>query len=308
MRYITLGQDDKELSEIVLGMMRIKDKSVKEVEELVETALSVGINAFDLADIYGRGRCEELLGLVLKNRPDLREKMWIQSKCGIRIEEFTYFDFSKDYIIKSVDGILQRLKIDHLDSLLLHRPDALMESDQVAEAFDLLYKQGKVRNFGVSNQNPMMMEFLKKDVKQPLAVNQLQLSAAFTPGFESGFHVNMEDSQAAMRDGSIFEYCKLHDVVIQAWSVLQFGYFRGNFVGNEKFQALNQVLERLAIKYGVTPSTIAISWILRYPAKMQAVVGTTNPKHLREVSQAANFSLTRKEWYEIYLAAGNNLP
>lgn len=308
MRYITLGQDDKELSEIVLGMMRIEDKSVKEVEELVETALSVGINAFDLADIYGRGRCEELLGLVLKNRPDLREKMWIQSKCGIRIEEFTYFDFSKDYIIKSVDGILQRLKIDHLDSLLLHRPDALMESDQVAEAFDLLYKQGKVRNFGVSNQNPMMMELLKKDVKQPLAVNQLQLSAAFTPGFESGFHVNMEDSQAAMRDGSIFEYCKLHDVVIQAWSVLQFGYFKGNFVGNEKFQALNQVLDRLAIKYGVTPSTIAISWILRYPAKMQAVVGTTNPKHLREVSQAANFSLTRKEWYEIYLAAGNNLP
>ena len=308
MRYITLGQDDKELSEIVLGMMRIEDKSVKEVEELVETALSVGINAFDLADIYGRGRCEELLGLVLKNRPDLREKMWIQSKCGIRIEEFTYFDFSKDYIIKSVDGILQRLKIDHLDSLLLHRPDALMESDQVAEAFDLLYKQGKVRNFGVSNQNPMMMELLKKDIKQPLAVNQLQLSAAFTPGFESGFHVNMEDSQAAMRDGSIFEYCKLHDVVIQAWSVLQFGYFKGNFVGNEKFQALNQVLDRLAIKYGVTSSTIAISWILRYPAKMQAVVGTTNPKHLREVSQAGNFNLTRKEWYEIYLAAGNNLP
>ncbi|WP_247949623.1 aldo/keto reductase [Streptococcus mitis] len=308
MRYITLGQGDKELSEIVLGMMRIEDKSVKEVEELVETALSVGINAFDLADIYGRGRCEELLGLVLKNRQDLREEMWIQSKCGIRIEEFTYFDFSKDYIIKSVDGILQRLKIDHLDSLLLHRPDALMESDQVAEAFDLLYKQGKVRNFGVSNQNPMMMELLKKDVKQPLAVNQLQLSAAFTPGFESGFHVNMEDSQAAMRDGSIFEYCQLHDVVIQAWSVLQFGYFKGNFVGNEKFQALNQVLDRLAIKYGVTSSTIAISWILRYPAKMQAVVGTTNPKHLREVSQAANFSLTRKEWYEIYLAAGNNLP
>ncbi|HGK3327281.1 TPA: aldo/keto reductase family oxidoreductase [Streptococcus pneumoniae] len=308
MRYITLGQDDKELSEIVLGMMRIKDKSVKEVEELAETALSVGINAFDLADIYGRGRCEELLGLVLKNRPDLREKMWIQSKCGIRIEEFTYFDFSKDYIIKSVDGILQRLKIDHLDSLLLHRPDALMESDQVAEAFNLLYKQGKVRDFGVSNQNPMMMELLKKDVKQPLAVNQLQLSAAFTPGFESAFHVNMEDSQAAMRDGSIFEYCQLHDVVIQAWSVLQFGYFKGNFVGNEKFQALNQVLDRLAIKYGVTSSTIAISWILRYPAKMQAVVGTTNPKHLREVSRAANFSLTRKEWYEIYFAAGNNLP
>ena len=308
MRYITLGQDDKELSEIVLGMMRIEDKSVKEVEELVATALSVGINAFDLADIYGRGRCEELLGLVLKNHPDLREKIWIQSKCGIRIEEFTYFDFSKEYILESVDGILKRLQVDYLDSLLLHRPDALMEADQVAEAFEILHTSGKVRDFGVSNQNPMMMELLKKDVKQPLAVNQLQLSAAFTPGFESGFHVNMEDSQAAMRDGSIFEYCQLHDVVIQAWSVLQFGYFKGNFVGNEKFQALNQVLDRLAFKYGVTPSTIAISWILRYPAKMQAVVGTTNPKHLIEASQATNFNLTRKEWYEIYIAAGNDLP
>ena len=308
MRYITLGQDDKELSEIVLGMMRIEDKSVKEVEELVATALSVGINAFDLADIYGRGRCEELLGLVLKNHPDLREKIWIQSKCGIRIEEFTYFDFSKEYILESVDRILKRLQLDYLDSLLLHRPDALMEADQVAEAFDILHTSGKVRDFGVSNQNPMMMELLKKEVKQPLSINQLQLSAAFTPGFESGFHVNMEDSQAAIRDGSIFEYCKLHDVVIQAWSVLQFGYFKGNFVGNEKFQALNQVLDRLAFKYGVTPSTIAISWILRYPAKIQAVVGTTNPKHLIEASQATNFNLTRKEWYEIYLAAGNDLP
>ena len=308
MKYIPFGQEKRELSEIVLGMMRISDKSVKEVEELVETALSVGINAFDLADIYGGGRCEELLGQVLNNRPDLREKMWIQSKCGIRIEEFTYFDFSKDYILESVDGILKRLQVDYLDSLLLHRPDALMEVDQVAEAFDILHKSGKVQDFGVSNQNPMMMELLKKEVKQPLMINQLQLSAAFTPGFEAGFHVNMEGDKAVVRDGSIFEYCKLNDIVIQAWSVLQFGYFKGNFVGNEQFQALNQVLNRLAQKYGVSPSAIAIAWVLRYPAKMQAVVGTTNPKHLLEASQASNLTLTRKEWYEIYLAAGNDLP
>jgi len=290
MKYIPFGQEKRELSEIVLGMMRIRDKSVKEVEELVETALSVGINAFDLADIYGGGRCEELLGQVLNNRPDLREKMWIQSKCGIRIEEFTYFDFSKDYILESVDGILQRLQVDYLDSLLLHRPDALMEADQVAQAFEILHKSGKVRDFGVSNQNPMMMELLKKEVKQPLSINQLQLSAAFTPGFESGFHVNMEGDKAALRDG------------------LQFGYFKGNFVGNEKFQQLNQVLNRLALKYGVSPSAIAIAWVLRYPAMMQAVVGTTNPKHLIEASQASHVNLTRKEWYEIYLAAGNDLP
>ena len=308
MKYIPFGQEKRELSEIVLGMMRISDKSVKEVEELVETALSVGINAFDLADIYGGGRCEELLGQVLNNRPDLREKMWIQSKCGIRIEEFTYFDFSKDYILESVDGILQRLQVDYLDSLLLHRPDALMEADQVAEAFDILHKSGKVRDFGVSNQNPMMMELLKKEVKQPLMINQLQLSAAFTPGFEAGFHVNMEGNKAAVRDGSVFEYCKLNDIVIQAWSVLQFGYFKGNFVGKEQFQNLNEVLNRLALKYGVGPSAIAIAWVLRYPARMQAVVGTTNPKHLLEASKASNLTLTRKEWYEIYLAAGNDLP
>lgn len=308
MKYIPFGQEKKELSEIILGMMRISDKSVKEVEELVETALSAGINAFDLADIYGGGRCEELLGQVLNNRSDLREKMWIQSKCGIRIEEFTYFDFSKDYILESVDGILKRLQVDYLDSLLLHRPDALMEVDQVAEAFDILHKSGKVRDFGVSNQNPMMMELLKKEVKQPLSINQLQLSAAFTPGFEAGFHVNMEGDKAAVRDSSVFEYCKLNDMVIQAWSVLQFGYFKGNFVGNEQFQQLNQVLNRLALKYDVSPSAIAIAWVLRYPAKMQAVVGTTNPKHLLEASQASNLTLTRKEWYEIYLAAGNDLP
>lgn len=308
MKYIPFGQEKRELSEIVLGMMRISDKSVKEVEELVETALSVGINAFDLADIYGGGRCEELLSQVLNNRPDLRENMWIQSKCGIRIEEFTYFDFSKDYILESVDGILKRLQVDYLDSLLLHRPDTLMEADQVAQAFEILHKSGKVRDFGVSNQNPMMMELLKREVKQPLMINQLQLSAAFTPGFDAGFHVNMEGDKAAVRDGSVFEYCKLNDMVIQAWSVLQFGYFKGNFVGKEQFQDLNEVLNRLSLKYGVSPSAIAIAWVLRYPGKMQAIVGTTNPKHLLEASQASNVNLTRKEWYEIYLAAGNDLP
>lgn len=307
MNYIEFAENEH-LSTIVLGMMRISQLSEDEVEALVEAALSIGINTFDLADIYGDGQCEVLLGKVLKCRPDLRDQMWIQSKCGIRKDGFTYFDFSKDYILDSVDGILERLQIERLDSLLLHRPDALMEPEEVAEAFDHLEQAGKVRHFGVSNQNPMMMELLKKEVKQPLTINQLQLSAAFTPGFEAGFHVNMEGDKAALRDGSVFEYCKLNDMVIQAWSVLQFGYFKGNFVGKEQFQDLNDVLNRLALKYGVSPSAIAIAWVLRYPAKMQAVVGTTNPKHLLEASQASNLTLTRKEWYEIYLAAGNDLP
>ena len=198
--------------------------------------------------------------------------------------------------------------MDYIDSLLLHRPDALMEPEEIAEAFDILKAQGKVIDFGVSNQNPMMMELIKKDVKQPLVANQLQLSAAFTPSFDAGFHVNMKQDAGIVRDSSIFEYCRLNDVVIQAWSVLQFDYFGGVFLGSEKYPELNRVLERLAEKYQVTPSAIAIAWVLRYPAQMQAVIGTTKSERVAQAAKAADIVLTRKEWYEIYLAAGNDFP
>lgn len=308
MRYIKLGERQKEVSEVVLGLMRISEMTVDQVEDLIESVLAVGINAFDIADCYGHGKCEQILGEVLKCRPDLREKMWIQSKCGIRMEEFTYFDFSKEHILEAVDGILERLNVDYIDSLLLHRPDALMEPAEIAEAFDLLKAQGKVIDFGVSNQNPMMMALIQKDVNQPLVANQLQLSAAFTPSFDAGFHVNMKQEAGIVRDSSIFEYCRLHDVVIQAWSVLQFDYFGGIFLGSEKYPELNQVLNRLAEKYHVSPSAVAIAWVLRYPAKMQAVIGTTKKARVAEAAKAAEIQLTRKEWYEIYLAAGNDLP
>lgn len=308
MRYIKFGERQKEVSEIVLGLMRISEMTVDQVEDLIESALAVGINAFDIADCYGHGKCEQILGEVLKRRPDLREKMWIQSKCGIRMEEFTYFDFSKEHILEAVDGILERLNVDYIDSLLLHRPDALMEPAEIAEAFDLLKSQGKVIDFGVSNQNPMMMALIQKDVNQPLVANQLQLSAAFTPSFDAGFHVNMKQEAGIVRDSSIFEYCRLHDVVIQAWSVLQFDYFGGVFLGSEKYPELNHVLNRLAEKYHVSPSAVAIAWVLRYPAKMQAVIGTTKKARVAEAAKAAEIQLTRKEWYEIYLAAGNDLP
>ena len=308
MRYIKFGERQKEVSEVVLGLMRISEMTVDQVEDLIESALAVGINAFDIADCYGHGKCEQILGEVLKRRPDLREKMWIQSKCGIRMEEFTYFDFSKEHILEAVDGILKRLNVDYIDSLLLHRPDALMEPAEIAEAFDLLKAQGKVIDFGVSNQNPMMMALIQKDVNQPLVANQLQLSAAFTPSFDAGFHVNMKQEAGIVRDSSIFEYCRLHDVVIQAWSVLQFDYFGGVFLGSEKYPELNQVLNRLAEKYHVSPSAVAIAWVLRYPAKMQAVIGTTKKARVAEAAKAAEIQLTRKEWYEIYLAAGNDLP
>ncbi len=308
MRYIEFGTQKAKVSEVVAGMMRIPQMTVPELEVFVETCLEEGINAFDLANIYGGGKCEELVGDLLVKRPDLRDKMWIQSKCGIHTDGFNYFDFSKEHILESVDQILSRLKTDHLDSLLLHRPDALMEPEEVAEAFDTLQASGKVLDFGVSNENPMQMELLKKCVKQPLAANQLQLSAAFTPSLDEGFNVNMQVDAGIVRGAGIFEYCHLKDIVIQAWSSLQYGYFQGVFFGAPGFEKLNAVIDRIAEEKGVTNTAVALAWILRYPAKMQAVVGTTKPSRIRESARACDITLTRREWYEIYLAAGNKLP
>ncbi len=308
MRYIEFGTQKAKISEVVAGLMRINQMSVPELEVFVDTCLSEGINAFDLADIYGGGKCEALIGELLLKRPDLRGKMWIQSKCGIHTDGFNYFDFSKEHILASVDKILMRLQTDHLDSLLLHRPDALMEPEEVAEAFDILESSGKVLDFGVSNENPSQMALLRTCVKQPLAANQLQLSAAFTPALDEGFNVNMEIDAGIVRSAGTFEYCRLHDIVIQAWSSLQYGYFQGVFFGVPKYEKLNAKIDELAEKYGVTNTAVALAWILRYPGKTQAVIGTTKPERIREAARACDFTLTRKEWYEIYLAAGNRLP
>ena len=308
MRYIEFGTQKAKVSEVVAGLMRINQMSPAEVEALVETCLNEGINAFDLANIYGGGKCESPIGEVLKARPDLRDKMWIQSKCGIHSDGFNYFDFSKEHILESVDEILARLQTDHLDSLLLHRPDALMEPEEVAEAFDILEASGKVLDFGVSNQNPSQMALLKKCVKQPLAANQLQLSAAFTPSLDEGFNVNMEIDAGVVRSAGTFEYCRLNDIVIQAWSSLQYGYFQGVFFGVPQYDRLNAKIDELAAAKGVTNTAIALAWILRYPGRTQAVIGTTKPERIRESAKACDITLTRKEWYEIYLAAGNRLP
>ncbi len=309
MKYVEFGADKQRASTIVIGLMRIADMTTKEATALVEAGLEAGINFLDTADIYAGGKSEEILGSVFAENPGLREKVILQSKCGIRIDkDFTWFDFSRDYILKAVDGILARLKTDYLDSLLLHRPDALMEPDEIAEAFEKLYKAGKVKNFGVSNFNPIMMSMLGEAVEFPLVANQVQLSVAHTPMFDAGFQVNMHWEGGVMRDGGILEYCRMNNILIQSWSSLQYGYFEGTFLGSEKYPKLNAVLNRLAEEKGVTAGAIALAWILRYPAKMQAVIGTTKPARVKESAAAADVALTKKEWYEIYLAAGNKLP
>lgn len=306
MKTIQLGVSNLKVPVIAVGCMRINRLSKQEAESFVQTAIDIGANFFDHADIYGDGVCEEVFADAIHMNASVREKIMLQSKCGIR--KGVAFDFSKEHILKSVDGSLKRLKTDYLDVLLLHRPDALVEPQEVAEAFDKLQTSGKVRHFGVSNQNPMQMQLLKKSVKQPIVANQLQLSITNATMISQGLHVNMLDDTAVNRDGSVLDYCRLNDITIQPWSPFQFGFFQGVFLDNDAFPKLNAKINEIAARHNVTNTTIAIAWLLRHPANMQPVTGTMNEERLKDCVRAADIRLSREEWYEIYLAAGNNLP
>ncbi len=292
-------------SAIIMGCMRISEMNPQDVGALIEKALEAGINTFDHADIYGGGMAEEVFAKALALGTVKREDIVIQSKCGIRPG---FFDFSKEYILASTDQILKRLNTEYLDVLLLHRPDTLMEPEEVAEAFERLHTSGKVNAFGVSNMNPMQMEYLGSRLPYKLIVNQLQFSAAHTGMIDNGLNVNMKNEAGIGRDGSVLEYCRMKDITIQTWSSLQYGFFEGTFLKSDKYPKLNHVLERIAEDNNVTAGAVAIAWILRHPAKMQAVVGTTSVKRLEEIARASEIYLSRQEWYEIYRAAGNVLP
>lgn len=305
MRTIDLGKSGMQSSEIVLGCMRIDKMSVNELTNHVETAVSEGITLFDHADIYGGGRCEELFGEMLSQNKGLREKIQLQTKCSIRKG---FYDMSKEHILTSVDNSLKRLNTDYLDMLVLHRPDTLMEPEEVAEAFDILSKSGKVKNFGVSNFNSMQIELLKSAVNQKLLVNQMQFSIMHTGMVNSGIQANTMFEGSVDRDGSILEYCRLNNITIQAWSPFQYGFFEGVFIDNDKFPELNEVMDRIANEKNISKTALAVAWIMRHPAKMQTIVGTTNTHRLKDICTASNITLSREEWYEIYRAAGNMLP
>ncbi|WP_130616089.1 aldo/keto reductase [Cohnella abietis] len=305
MRQMNIGTSNLRTSVLSLGCMRIAEMELKDASHLIGTALESGINLFDHADIYGNGKSEELFAEAVEMRPSVREQMFIQSKCGIRSGSF---DFSKEHIVTSVDGILKRLNTDYLDMLILHRPDTLVEPEEVASAFDQLQHEGKVRFFGVSNQNPMQIELLNKSLNQQLIVNQLQFGPAFSGMVDAGLHVNMLDQAAINRDGGILDYCRLKEITIQTWSPLQYGFFAGTFLNDEAYPELNAVLNRLSEEKSVTSAAIAIAWVLRHPAQMQPVLGSTNAQRVAEMAKASEITLSREEWYQIYTAAGNILP
>jgi len=305
MKTINIGNSGICASEIALGCMRITGLPYDKAAALIRTALDLGIDFFDHADVYADGQAEETFGKILKSESIARSKIFLQTKCGIRDG---YFDFSKEHIIEAVEGSLKRLQTDYADVLLLHRPDVLVEPEEVAEAFSMLHVSGKVRHFGVSNQNPMQIALLKKYVPFPLIANQLQFSIAHSSMIRSGIHVNMQTDDAVDRDGSILDYCRLHDITIQAWSPFQHGFFAGPFLENLQYAELNARMQHIADIKGVTKTAIAIAWILRHPAGIQPIVGTMNTVHLKDICEAPDVVMTRKEWYEIYTAAGNTLP
>ncbi|MBF2463037.1 aldo/keto reductase family oxidoreductase [Listeria welshimeri] len=305
MKRITIGNSALTASEISLGCMRMADLSKEDANKVINTALENGIDFFDHADIYGGGKSEEVFADAIDMNATIREKMILQSKCGIRQG---FFDFSKEHIISSVEGSLKRLKTDYLDTLLLHRPDTLFEPEEVAVAFTELEKSGKVRHFGVSNQNPGQIELLKKYVDQELIANQLQFSIMHTGMIDTGFNVNMTIDPSLDRDGGILEYSRLNNMTIQAWSPFQYGFFEGVFLDNDKFPELNKTIDKIAADKGVTNSAIAVAWIQRHPASFQTVVGTMNPGRIADIAKASDVTLSREEWYEIYRAAGNQLP
>ncbi|HGA4123952.1 TPA: aldo/keto reductase family oxidoreductase [Streptococcus agalactiae] len=300
-----IGQTGIQATRIALGCMRMSDLEGKQAEEVVGTALDLGINFFDHADIYGGGLSELRFRDAIKHLNVNRDKMIIQSKCGIREG---YFDFSKEYILSSVDGILERLGTEYLDFLILHRPDVLVEPEEVAEAFTKLRAEGKVKHFGVSNQNRFQMELLQSYLDEPLAVNQLQLSPAHTPMFDAGLNVNMLNKASIEHDDGIVDYCRLKRVTIQAWSPFQIDLSRGLFVNHPDYKELNETIAKLTKNYNVSSEAIVIAWILRHPAQIQAIVGSMNPSRLKAIDKANDIALTREEWYDIYRSAGNILP
>lgn len=318
MQSVNIGQSNWQASNVALGTMRMATLTPAQAADALNAALEAGINFIDSADIYGNGASEVNFGKALKLAGIKRDQLFIQSKGGIVLDpqrshgDLVFgqrYDFSKQHLLDAVDGILQRMGVDYLDAFLLHRPDPLMELDEVATAFDELETSGKVRHFGVSNFNPRQIEMLKTAVKQPLLINQVQFSLAHTGMIDFGMHTNMQDQGSINHDGGIIEYARQTKMTLQTWSPFQFGLFEGMYIDDdEHYPELNQELAKLADKYGVSKNAIAVAWILRHPAHMQVLLGTVNPQHILDSAKGSDVQLTKQEWYDLYLSAGNILP
>ena len=309
MKMINIVNGPQNVSAVIQGCMRMPGLTKEAAAKVIRTAYDNGVNFYDHATCYGEnGAAETRFAEAFPLTGIKREDIYIQSKCGLCFDR-NEFDWTKENILSSVDDSLRRLNIEYLDTLLLHRPDVLYDPEEVAEAFDTLEKEGKVRYFGVSNLVPMQIELLKKYVKQHLVINQVQLSLEQSQLIDQALYMNNKTTEFSVnRDGNALDYCRLKDITIQAWSPLQVGMFGGTFIDNPDFPELNKTLAELADRENVTKTAIAIAWILRHPAKMQAIIGTMNPAHIEDACAASEVKLSHHDWYALYLAAGKYLP
>ncbi|MCP8615368.1 aldo/keto reductase [Salirhabdus salicampi] len=289
---------------------------VLQVEQAIDAALSIGITMFDHADIYRAGKAESVFGEVLKKRPELRDEIILQSKCGIRFSDDLgpgRYDFSKQHIMKSVDGILSRLGTDYIDILLLHRPDPLMEPDEVAHAFSKLKEEGKVRHFGVSNMNAAQMELIQSAIDEPLVANQIEMNLHKLDWVENGVLVNQQAGVNSNFPDRLLEYCQLENIQIQAWSPLAKGIFTGREIENptEAILQTRKLVEQFAEQKATTKEAIVLGWLMKHPAKIQPVIGTTNAERIKNCKDAVKVSemMTREEWYSLYVSSrGVSMP
>ena len=319
MQTYLLGTSDLNVTRIGYGCMLIggswddaplTDSVRKAAMHSVKTALDAGINFFDHADIYCHGKSEEVFADLWKDSPHLRQQIYLQTKCGIRFGPPHRFDFSYEHIIASVEGSLRRLQTDYVDVLLLHRPDPLVEPEEVARAFDELSRSGKVRWFGVSNHTAGQMDLLRKFLNQPIVVNQVEFNVIHTHMLDEGIVFNQYNQRLTRNEG-VMEYCRLHNITLQAWGPLAAGRLTGRPRPNEEkhVQETSRLVMQMATEKGVNPEAILVAWILRHPARIQPLPGTTNPDRIRAASEAESLSLTREEWYSLFIAGrGENLP
>jgi predicted oxidoreductase len=311
-----LGTSTLEVSRIALGCMNLSEDR-QDAMRTVQAALDRGINCFDHADIYGQGKREEVFSALWDRAPSLRNRIILQSKCGIRFSgdprptSPKRYDFRYEHIVRSVEGSLRRLKTDYLDVLLLHRPDALVEPEEVARAFDHLQRSGKVRWFGVSNHTAAQIRLLQTCLEQQLVANQVQLNLVHNRLIDDGVVFNSDDEGATSGGRGALEFCRVQGITLQAWGALAGGRVSGRPIpsSNARLQQTAAVVGELAAARGVSQEAIVIAWLLRHPACIQPIIGTTNPARIAGACQADEVAFTREEWYRLFTAGrGGAVP
>lgn len=312
MQYQEIGRSGVSASRVALGVMRLAGKSVEQACHVLDTALACGINFIDTADIYGRGKSSSVLGKALRELGVERDRVLLQTKLGIYIDPKAKaakrYDFTHDHLIAALDQELELLQTDYVDFVLLHRPDPLADLQELADTFTELKAKGKVRHFGVSNMGPWQVELMQSALSDHLEVNQLQFGLMHSSMIRSQLHTNMEDAGTTAESGDVLSYSQLRGMTLQAWSPFQYGASKGCFIDNDKFPQLNALLAAIAARHGVAKETIATAWILRHPSKIQVIPGSMTPSRIRNIATATEVELTRQEWWDLYLAAGNDLP